>query len=495
MPPHNQILSLARAGNPVRAWERFGSLGLADANDDVKALTLKGRLLKDLGDRAEGEEKLRLYREASQAYLAANAINTDTYPLINAATLALLSQDQSEAARLAQQVLDLIEADPGEGETPFWREATRAEALLLLGQNSAAQAALADGIAKLPRAFEDHAATIGQFERILAATSGDASWLDHFRPAPAVHFSGLIGLDSTNPDLAQGIAAETKTLAPGFAYGALAAGADIMIAEAMLEAGASLHIVLPFDREQFRAISVEPYGAQWCERFDRLLGEAEAVDELWHVEKHAHAQLASLVNAGDLVAMGQTLRRAGSLRTKAHALSITAQGEAHRSHLQIWDQAGLPLKIIETKRAGNGSPESAVRRGRKPIAACLSVRGATAAQLSAARIGAGMEMLEGTETIELCGAMQLCLEEVGRLHAIYPEAAVGIAACPFGDDHSNTATAALASRLALSAQPGQTFADYNTAMIAKVLSPKSRVEEMGEVSALTGPLTVCAIAI
>ena len=73
-PTHQTILSLARAGNPVRAWALFRSSGLAAQEDDAKVLTLKGRLLKDLARRAEGEERSRLYSEASDAYMAANAL-------------------------------------------------------------------------------------------------------------------------------------------------------------------------------------------------------------------------------------------------------------------------------------------------------------------------------------------------------------------------------------------------------------------------------------
>ena len=41
-------------------------------------------------------------------------------------------------------------------------------------------------------------------------------------------------------------------LISGVAYGALAAGADIILAEALLKRGAALHVVLPFARGRLR---------------------------------------------------------------------------------------------------------------------------------------------------------------------------------------------------------------------------------------------------
>ena len=57
---------------------------------------------------------------------------------------------------------------------------------------------------------------------------------------------------------------------PGYAYGSLASGADILWAEALLAAGSELHVILPFAREEFIERSVTPSGPGWAERFDSL---------------------------------------------------------------------------------------------------------------------------------------------------------------------------------------------------------------------------------
>ena len=57
----------------------------------------------------------------------------------------------------------------------------------------------------------------------------------------------------------------------GFVYGSLAAGGDLVVAEAMLESGAGLHVVLPFEVESFLDASVRPAGVDWERRFSACL--------------------------------------------------------------------------------------------------------------------------------------------------------------------------------------------------------------------------------
>lgn len=61
-------------------------------------------------------------------------------------------------------------------------------------------------------------------------------------------------------------------LRPRLAIGSAAAGADLLAADAALQAGASIEILLAGEPDQFRAESVDDKGAEWGERFARLLG-------------------------------------------------------------------------------------------------------------------------------------------------------------------------------------------------------------------------------
>ena len=63
-------------------------------------------------------------------------------------------------------------------------------------------------------------------------------------------------------------------------YGALAAGADILFAEAMVDLGHELHLVLPFPSAHFASISVD-IGQDWRERFQRLYQRAYRVTTIY----------------------------------------------------------------------------------------------------------------------------------------------------------------------------------------------------------------------
>lgn len=298
------IRRLARSGAAQRAWDAFCAAGLDGRGDDAGLLTLKGRLLKDLAMRASGDERIALLRRAAEAYSAASAFTEDSYPRINAATLVYLRGDRATAAGLAADLLDLLDQGRHGAETPYWRGATRAEALLLMGRTADAHDALAQAVALAPGAREDRAATLRQFRRILAVDDGDASWLDDFALSPTMHFRGPIGIVGAVAERA--IVDAVESIGPALAYGALAAGTDIVAAEAAVAAGAELHVILPSDIDSFRAGSVTPLGGDWGERFDRLVERADSLETL----DEAGGLTEASVRLADDMAMGLAVSEA-----------------------------------------------------------------------------------------------------------------------------------------------------------------------------------------
>ncbi len=340
------ILAQARSGALETAWATFLSSGHAERRDDPDALTLKGRLLKDRARRQSGAARARLYAAAGEAYAAAAALHPATYPLINAASLAFLAGDPDKARALAGDVLALIAGGAHEPETAYWLAATRAEALLLLGRRREAEDALAEAVVKAPDAWEDHAATLRQFAAILEAQAADAAWLAPYRPPPSLHFSGMMGLDGEDRAAREAIAEVLATERPGFAYGALAAGADIVIAELLRERGVRLHIVLPCPVAAFAAVSVAPFGARWMPRFESLLADAETVEILGEAE----APLPAAIRLADEVAMGMALANARLLESTALALRVD-DGDAEGGSSDLWRAAGQRLIALRARRA------------------------------------------------------------------------------------------------------------------------------------------------
>ncbi|WP_374543083.1 tetratricopeptide repeat-containing protein [Sphingorhabdus sp.] len=334
------ILALARAGATSRAWEAFVAAGFDRREADFHALTLKGRLLKDRARQAPANARAALFVEAGAAYERAAAVGEESYPLINAAAMAVQAGDRAKAGLLAGRVLHLIESGAERGETPYWGKATHAEALLLLGRVDDARACLASAVALAPQAWEDHAVTLRQFALILGELEQDSDWLDRYRPPPVMHFNGILGIAADDGAAHDAIGAAVAAIAPGFAYGALAAGADIIAAEAVLREGAELHVVLPSEREDFRASSVTPLGADWEHRFDRLLSHAESVAICDSDEGTSTAGVA----LAELHAMGLAVEKADQLQTRAVALRIEP---AHRPALgDPWLHSGRPIHHV-----------------------------------------------------------------------------------------------------------------------------------------------------
>lgn len=436
------IIAHARAGALKHAWELFVASGFEEAGDDAAALTVKGRLLKDRAAASAGPTRLRLFHEAATAYTAAAKFADDPYPLVNAATLTLLAGDRERSKELAQTLLDQMMVGKDSSETPYYREATRAEALLLLGREPDARSALAAAVALAPRAWEDHASTLRQFALILAAQGGDPAWLDPLRPPRSAHFAGHMDVaqkgerhDAVQARVAALLAHENV----GFGYGALAAGADIVIAEALVARGAELHVVVPGDPERFAAQSVEPFGRPWRARFDALIERAESVRGIAPFEG---ALTGAAVGVANQVAMGAALMNAARLATEAVQLLVIDEDGGGAA-----DAAGA----AESKRAWDASK----RRGHSVIAPRTRAQGAAGAQLADDGMAAATAMLAvalpGDATRDMAGASatEARLREIASLLG---EGPTPPAAPRLGEDHVLVACRTVAEAAALARQ-------------------------------------------
>ena len=341
-----QITALARAGAVGRGWALFVAGGHDQRGGDPAALAVKGRLLKGRGRLAAGAEGRLLFAEAAQAYAAAHAISPAPYLAINAASLRLLAGDVAAAQADAAEVLRLLDAPVPPADTPYFLSATRAEAWLLLGDQSAAEAALSEAVLADPDGWADRAVTVAQLREISAAHHADASWVDRFAPPASWHFAGHMGVVSGGAAEAQLTTMLDELWAQrpiGFAWGALAAGTDIIIAEALIARGAALHVVLPCPPVQFEAQSVTPAGADWTPRYRALLNAAASIRSAADSASSVHDPLAT-AHAGEL-AIGGALNNAAMLSSTAGQLIVT---DEHGGGVNTARQA-------ELWRAGHGA--------------------------------------------------------------------------------------------------------------------------------------------
>ncbi len=129
-------------------------------------------------------------------------------------------------------------------------------------------------------------------------------------------------------------------------YGALAAGADLLVAEALLARGAALHVVLPFGVAAFKAASVSPRGAAWLPRFDAALASAATVTIVAPDADGSDAEVFNrctqvFMDAGWAAGAGDTVLLAVWDGTPARDLAGTAVDVAQ------WQARGGVVEIID----------------------------------------------------------------------------------------------------------------------------------------------------
>ncbi len=298
-----------------------------------------------------------------------------TYPLVNAATLFLLAGRREQSRTLAGKLLERARAGGDELETPYFRGATEAEALLLLGNVAQGRAALAKAVALAPKAYEDHASTLRQFELILNELDKDDAWLDSFRPPRALHFAGNMAVSPDSEAVRRRAGAYLRKERVGFGYGALAAGADILIAQALLEEGAELHLVLPMPRERFREHSVAAFGSGWTTKFDRILERATSVRA---IAGAPDSVLPLAIQLAAEVAMGSAVMQAGALMTEAVQLLILDKSAGRNTGVTgwiaaHWNKSGRRQLTIAAPRL-RGRPPEPVRAAAAPVRLAAMLR-------------------------------------------------------------------------------------------------------------------------
>ena len=385
---HRAVLALARAGSlafAVSEYERYG-LGKVHDLQDRKLLedimALGGRLFKDLALAHTGRERKDYAGQSSGKYDAAFKRTSGYYSGINAATMALVAGFPAQMVQdRAKAILDkLPTAEITSSEDRYYTEATRAEALLLLGDGSKAGAVLNSAIEYDPQNYAAHASTIKQFRMILNEMGKPTDWLDVLRPPQIVHFAGHMFADYADAKLPQlsrdQIDALQLTLSDtiqrqdiGFGYGALAAGADILIAETLLNEGCELHVVLPIDVDSFAQVSVAPYGDDWSRRYRSCLDQASS---LTIAKLEAPWPNDTALRDTSIRAMGDAIQHADSLSVPASQLLIWDSVNSQTgtgADAQAWNEGGRPQ--IQIKYPGERPDRSKTRKSHPPAPAIV----------------------------------------------------------------------------------------------------------------------------
>lgn len=361
---YHAVLALARMGSTQFAQDEYNRFGLSKVRGHEEIMALGGRVSKDLYLASNGAVAQQHALASAQKYDAAFQETQGYYSAVNAATMYLFAGvDRSDIHARANQILSRLPAT--ENLTPaeyYFIEATRSECLLLLGERKKASQALKKAIRFDPLNYTAHASTLKQFRQIAAYQSDDDAWLDAFTPPRPAHFAGHIWHSDTKADpLSSAILEDIQAHDIGYGYGALAAGADIEIAEQLLEGGAELHIILPCPPEDFVKLSVHPYGLSWPSRFEACLAAAHSISYLSHV---GETDARTARHLASLIAMGKSILKAREFQVRPCQLLVQKQQDKNTltSDLAtLWKRARLDQIIVPL--SGKLRPEHTISNG------------------------------------------------------------------------------------------------------------------------------------
>ena len=260
----------ANLGLAQQAIERLRAAAAAlDADSPVELAeevygTL-GRLYKQRAlERENPSERAHDFELSVKAYREAYRVSGGIWSGVNVATLSLLLERKVEAQSLARTLSAQIDTTPVPASETLankqWRHAVRGEAALL--QNDLGTAAehysIAAGIAQDTFRFGEATSMRRQARLILQAQRRSPDLADLWMPTPmVVTFTGhrldqasaeqrfpISSLDAVRERLQERLNNRQIRIA----FCSLSEGADILFAQAALQAGLELNIVLPNDR-------------------------------------------------------------------------------------------------------------------------------------------------------------------------------------------------------------------------------------------------------
>jgi len=364
------VLALARSGATSQAQKRYEQYGLGSIEPSTLSpkvagdiAVLSARLDKDEAlARADVKERTQWAERAARGYEDVYQRTRTNYHGVNAATMWLLAGNGDRARDLATRAL---ETPPDQGDA-YWDAVTEAEAALITGDLGRARAALEIAANAGEELSSARATTLKQLKLVCRIEEVDLDILDPIRNPAVVHYCGhrILPAGKMGRFPAEDESRVRTELDRTFAkldarvgFGSLAAGADILAAEALLERGAELHVVLPFARDEFVRTSVVQAGPEWVERFDNCLARADTVEVASTGE---YLDDPVMFDFCARIAMGDTLLRARYLETEAHQVAVwdgtPSEGVAGTAvDVRSWGSTGAPSTVIPVTP---GDPQS-----------------------------------------------------------------------------------------------------------------------------------------
>ena len=333
-------LALSKSGAPESARDYLEPIYQVHA-DDPETAGILGGIYKELFKKEQDTRYALLSRDT---YLKNFTLTQNYYTGINAASMSAMVMQGGKSRDLAKQITTSIKP----GTEDFWELATLGEAYLLMKEKTKA---LEFYLRARKTAGSDWGKVISVYNQL---------WLlNHylqvpkdlqaiFSPPNVVAFIGHM-IDhptrvsprfpaSIEGPVKEAILGGIRSLNASIGYCSLACGGDILFAEAMEEAGAEVHVFLPFDKADFITASLQFAGNSWVDRFERLLQKFPVT---WLTqERHAGMDdlfvLLSKTILGAAILRANTYHDQPTLLTLQSELDMKRKAGGTRDTIRLW---------------------------------------------------------------------------------------------------------------------------------------------------------------
>jgi hypothetical protein len=354
---HSALTTLQRCGATGMALDLFERWHL-HASGNPEIATVHAHLLKD---RALHNGNPEAADDAAEAFTALWRRTGKAWLGVNAASMALLAGDTARARALASALGEI----PDTGN--YWSAATAAEAALLRGKPDEAHWHLVLAERRAGTDLTARATTRRQLRWQAARLGADPALIEALVIPSVLHYTASTPTEAADETATRALI-EAALQGAGFAYGGLAAGGEIMIAEALIARGAQLHIRLPCPVDEYAARFAAPFGDRWLERFYRA---AAACRDLVELEPKFHDDWSSTMASRR--AMGLAKLRAQQLETGVRQLALwdgsrPAAASGTAVDIDAWSAANVPTSFIPCPWPKPEAGKPAPRPPRQPRA-------------------------------------------------------------------------------------------------------------------------------
>jgi len=360
--------ALVKSGGIERARAILEQLRDESA-DNPEVLGFLARLDKDLWEAAPtsdfGKQHLQL---SINGYLDGYNRTGEYWHGINAATLMVCAGRREQAAALAAEVQGkchaALKAANNDGER-YWPIATLGEAALVLGDLAAAEDWYSQA-AELSKGNIDQIRSTRRNARLLMRyTGGDLSLVARWLPIPRVVVVTGHMIDAPDratprfpPALLDHVDRQIRRrLQQGgvlHAFGSAACGADLLFLRAALDLGAKVHIVLPFNREEFARTSVDFAGEPWVTWYRELVSARNPRVSLSQLAVKPSMNAARDFDYANRVLYGLARGKASEFNTDLVAMAVWngQPGDLGGTSSAVgqWQSAGVKTEVIDLRK-------------------------------------------------------------------------------------------------------------------------------------------------